>query len=183
MAVPERVWEVLDRIYIPATLLGALVIWIAIMGMLVLDVDVAELFAGGGGGGVPGVPAGGQLNPTVTITIYGGELPDGRFGFGFSPDDLSTPGPEIRVKQGDVVKVVFINIGKLRHGFVVTPTVSKTNPEVLFNAIVGPANDPIPPEGQGSIVFVADQAGEFFYQCPVANHGPKGMWGKFIVEP
>ncbi len=178
----ERIWRALDKIYLPVTMLVAAFIWIAIIVSVAFDIELISLGGQEAGGGVP-VPAQVAGPPTVVITVYGGELPGGKFGFGLSPDNITTPGPTIRVRQGDIVEIRFVNLGDLRHGFVVTPAVSKTNPEVLFGAIIGTASNPIAPNGEGSVVFVADRPGEFFYQCPVANHGPKGMWGKFIVEP
>ena len=177
----DKIWRFLDRIYLPITIIVAALIWVGIVATIAFDVQLLRL-GGQEVGGAPGqAPIAGP--PTVVITIYGGELPGGKFGFGLSPDNITTPGPTIRVKQGDVVEIRFVNLGKLRHGFVVTPAVSKTNPEVLFGALIGTASNPIAPNGEGSVIFVADTPGEFFYQCPVANHGPKGMWGKFIVEP
>ena len=178
----ERIWRALDKVYLPITILLAAFIWLAILFTVAFDIQLVSLGGGEAGGG-PGPAQQVAGPPTVVITIYGEELPGGKFGFGLSPDNITTPGPTIRVKQGDIVEIRFVNLGKLRHAFVVTPAVSKTNPEVLFGALIGSASNPIPPGGEGSVIFVADRPGEFFYQCPVSNHGPKGMWGKFIVEP
>ncbi|MEB3779279.1 MAG: multicopper oxidase domain-containing protein [Desulfurococcales archaeon] len=175
----ERIWSTLDKIYLPVVLAVAVLLWIGIIMTVAFNVQLLKL--GGQEGGVEGqVEALGP--PTVVITIYGKELPGGKFGFGLSPDNVTAPGPTIKVKQGDVVELRFVNMGKLRHGLVITDRVSKVNPEVLFGAQIGSASNPIPPGGDGSVVFVADRPGEFFYQCPVSNHGPKGMWGKLIVE-
>lgn len=182
----ERLWELAERYYIPFTVLAAILLWVGVMGAVLFDIQLPQAGeqaalgpAGGGGGGLPP----GQLQPDVVITIYGKELPGGKFGFGLSPDEITSPGPELRVRQGQVVEIRFVNMGKVRHGLAVVQSVEKTNPTILFNAIVGPPNNPIEPGGEGSVIFVASQAGEFYYQCPVPNHGPKGMWGKFIVEP
>ncbi len=184
-SLSERLWEIAERYYLQTALLVAILLWAAIIGALLFDIQLPKAggeAALGASGAVAALPQG-QLQPDVTITIYGGELPGGKFGFGLSPDELSTPGPEIRVKQGAVVELRFVNVGKLRHGLAIVPSVEKSNPTILFNALVGPPNNPIPPGGEGSVVFVASQPGEYYYQCPVPNHGPKGMWGKFIVEP
>ncbi len=183
--IVNKLWGMADRYYIHATLLAAILLWIAIIGAMIFDIQIpkaGEEAALGAGGGAVAIPQG-QLQPDVVITLYGGELPGGKFGFGLSPDELFTPGPEIRVKQGQVIELRFVNVGELRHGVAIVQSVEKSNPVILFNALVGPPNNPIPPGSEGSVVFVASQPGEFYYQCPVPNHGPKGMWGKFIVEP
>ena len=178
----DKVWRLLDKYYIHATVLAAIALWALVASALLIDIQLPqaqeELVGQPGGGG--GAPLGA---PDVVITIYGGELPGGVFGFGLSPDDIQSPGPEIRVKQGQVVEIRFVNLGSLRHGFAIVPEVKKTNPDILFNALVGPPSNPIPPGGEGSVIFVASQPGTYYYQCPVSNHGPKGMWGVFIVEP
>lgn len=179
-----KLWDIAERIYLPATIIAAALIWLAIIIVTVTGVEPLSVLAGGeeeapvapGAAGVAG------LQPTTTITLYAGELPGGRFGFGLSPDNITSPGPTIRVRVGEVVQITLINVGDVRHAFVITPQVVRTNPEVLFGAQIGSAARPLGSGEQGSVIFVATEPGEFFYQCPVANHGPKGMWGKIIVE-
>ncbi len=183
-SLKERLWLIAEKYYIPATILAALAIWLGVIGAFLFDLQVPQAGQEGAAlGGVPGGAAPAQLQPDVTIVLYADELPGGRFGFGLSPDNITSPGPEIRVKAGQVVELRLVNLGNLRHGVAIVQSVEKTNPVVLFNAIVGPPNNPIPPGGEGSVIFVASQPGEYYYQCPVPNHGPKGMWGVFIVEP
>ncbi|BAN89487.1 multicopper oxidase domain-containing protein [Aeropyrum camini] len=183
LPLKERLWALIDRYYLAATVLGAFLLWILVVAAIVANVQLPQVQeeelgqAVGGGGATPLGP------PEVVITLYAAELPGGKFGFGFSPDEITSPGPEIRVKQGQVVEIRLINLGNVRHAFAVVQEVAKTNPKILFNSAIGSPNNPIPPGSEGSVIFVASQAGTFYYQCPVSNHGPKGMWGVFTVEP
>ena len=171
------VWKTVDRVFIPAVIIVGILLWLSLPALTLLGLQ-PELQVAGAEFEVPTRP------PDVVITLYGGELPGGaRFGFGFSPDNITSPGPTIVVKQGQVVEIRFVNVGKLRHAFAVVERVERTNPRVIFGAQIASAQNPIPSGAEGSVVFVASQPGTFFYQCPVSNHGPKGMWGQIIVTP
>lgn len=171
------IMRVADRVFIAAVVLAAILLWLSVSIVMVFGLQ-PELRPPGEEIEVPTRP------PDVVITIFGAELPGGtRFGFGLSPDNITSPGPTIRVKQGQVVEIRFVNEGRLRHAFAIVERVERTNPNVLFGAIIASAQNPIGPGEEGSVIFVASRAGTFFYQCPVANHGPKGMWGTIIVEP
>lgn len=80
--------------------------------------------------------------------------------FAFSP-------AEMRVQQGDTVRVTFINSGGV-HDWKLDE----------FNA----ATKVIQAGQQETIEFVADRAGEFEYYCSVGNHRQMGMVGTLIVE-
>lgn len=74
---------------------------------------------------------------------------------------------EIKVKVGDTVRVT-VNAEDGTHDWVIDE----------FNARTQYLSD-----GQAeSVVFVADQAGEFEYYCSVGDHRAMGMVGKLIVE-
>lgn len=80
--------------------------------------------------------------------------------FSFAPS-------EIRVKKGDVVKIIFKNTESL-HDWVVDE----------FNA-----RTPKITGGQtAEIQFVASKAGTFEYYCSVGTHRQQGMRGNLIVE-
>ncbi len=118
--------------------------------------------------------------PTVTFTVYGGEINQTRFGFGFSSSNLTSPGPVLSFNLSDVVKVTFFNVGQYAHGFEVTNAPS-SGATVLFSAAVGSASSPLSPGQSGSITFKADKTGSFFYICPVPGHAELGMWGNVTV--
>lgn len=74
---------------------------------------------------------------------------------------------EMRVKQGDTVRVTFTN-GEGMHDWVLDEFDVRT--EVLEAG------------ASETVEFVADAAGEFEYYCSVGNHRAQGMVGKLIVE-
>jgi cytochrome c oxidase subunit II len=80
--------------------------------------------------------------------------------FKFSPT-------EIRVKQGDKVRVTLNNTNGM-HDFVIDEFNVKT--KVIQGA------------GSDVVEFTADKKGTFEYYCSVGNHRQMGMVGKLIVE-
>jgi len=130
----------------------------------------------------PAAPAPEALGePTVTITIVGGSTKDG-FGFALKGfEEIESPGPELRVKVGDVVKIIFENKGEIPHTFTILAD-KREDAQVLFGASIGTASKPIQPEKTGSIVFKPNRAGVFYYGCVVPNHINLGMWGILRVE-
>lgn len=118
-----------------------------------------------------------ELTPTIELTLYMGELPGGKLGFGLSQDEITSPGPVIRVRVGDVVKITVINIGDMPHSFAIVPSLSDS-PQILFNS----ATPVIQPGESESIVFRVDRVGSFYYQCTVIGHWELGMYGEFIIE-
>jgi len=82
-------------------------------------------------------------------------------------DGLSYIPEEIRVNEGDRIRLTFRNTGgfhdwRLDEFDAATSQFSGGNSE--------------------TIEFVADEAGEFEFYCSVGNHRARGMWGNFIVE-
>ena len=76
--------------------------------------------------------------------------------------------PEIRVKEGDRVKINFKSTSGF-HDFVIDEFNVKTNQ-------VKPEN------GMTSAEFIADTKGTFEYYCSIGQHRANGMKGKLIVE-
>lgn len=75
--------------------------------------------------------------------------------------------PEIKVKQGDKVKIEFTSSEGF-HDWVVDE----------FNA----ATKRVKAGESSSVEFTADKKGTFEYYCSVGEHRDNGMFGKFIVE-
>ena len=75
--------------------------------------------------------------------------------------------PEIRVKEGDVVRITFKNESG-HHDFVIDE----------FNVATEQTNGPT----EEIVTFVADKTGTFEYYCSVLGHKQLGMKGKLIVE-
>ncbi len=74
---------------------------------------------------------------------------------------------EMKVKQGDTVKIVFENKEGF-HDWVIDE----------FNA----RTQQLPAGKSETIEFVADKNGTFEYYCSVGSHRANGMVGKLIVE-
>lgn len=110
---------------------------------------------------VGGGPA--EVIPEVkTFEVIGRFIPDQPFdqSFEFNPK-------EIRVKQGDVVRINFKSTLGM-HDWKVDKFNSQTR-----QIQTGESAD---------ITFVADRKGEFTYYCSVGDHRARGMVGKLIVE-
>jgi FtsP/CotA-like multicopper oxidase with cupredoxin domain len=87
------------------------------------------------------------------------------------------PGPTIRVKEGDRVRINFFNATDHPH-------------TVHFHGIHPGESDgvfePVPPDGTFVYEFDAEPFGVHLYHChvmPLAKHIAKGMYGAFIIDP
>jgi plastocyanin len=118
--------------------------------------------------------------PNVEIHLYGDEISGAKFGFGFSPDSVTSPGPTLNFTVGDVVKVTFHNIGAFLHNFAIVSELSSDAP-VLFNSQIASASNPVTAGGSGSVIFTVNQAGNFYYICQVSGHVALGMYGNVTV--
>lgn len=120
-----------------------------------------------------------QRSPDFEFTIYAGD-----YGFGLSGDTISSPGPELRVKQGSLVKLTLVNIGRAMHVLTVVGEL-KEDPYVLpifEGAQAGSLSNPVPPGGSLTVYFIADKPGTYYYICNIPGHVRLGMWGLFVVE-
>ena len=91
--------------------------------------------------------------PTVNIVLYEGENSGSQYGFGYSPNTLTSPGPTLRFTTSDVVNITVINVGKIPHAFAIT-SAPRTGAKVLFNAEIGSASNPLQP-GQEAQLFLS----------------------------
>lgn len=116
----------------------------------------------------------------LTIEIAPGVEVD-TWAFGFEGQKVSVPGPEIRVKEGDFVRVYFKNTHSLPH-------------TIHFHGSLAPFNSDGVPDwsqrevGSGEVFiyeFIAKRPGTHFYHCHYQTllHLDMGMYGAFIVEP
>ena len=144
------------------------------------------------------------MDTTRQIVIVGGELNDSPLGAGFAMlgENITSPGPTIRVKKGDQVTMTFVNVhgysrlhrlsyglplppDGILHNFVIVAE-KKGLPEQkpLWGAKIGelPYLDGPKPGSGGSVTFSPDTPGDFFYICAIADHVTYGMYGSFIVE-
>ena len=116
----------------------------------------------------------------IDLTITGGEL-DNLFGFGNLDEELSAPGPTINIKNGQVVKIIFENIGDIPHTFRIADG-NTTDSTILFNSSIGDNSNPIAPGQLSTITFEVDQSGTFHYICTIPGHADRGMTGIIVIE-
>ena len=100
-----------------------------------------------------------------------------QWAFGFPGQMPSVPGPELRVKQGDLVRITLHNTFDQPH-------------TIHLHGIVSLAQrmdglDPVLPGQSFTYEFVATDAGTFAYHCHFQTnlHLDMGMYGALIVEP
>jgi nitrite reductase (NO-forming) len=132
----------------------------------------------------PGESTGQSVKPTGvshTFDLAFTETSDLRtLGFN-APKGETNANPEIRVKAGDTVTINVVNNGVMPHAFGVV-----SDPDepltVIFNSKIKAADNPILKGQTGSVTFVADKPGHYYYICTVPGHSLQGMQGDFIVE-
>jgi FtsP/CotA-like multicopper oxidase with cupredoxin domain len=91
------------------------------------------------------------------------------------------PGPTIRVRQGDRVRVEFFNAGDHPHS-IHFHGIHPGNMDGVFD----PASGVVDPGGQYTYEFDAEPFGLHLYHChtaPLAKHIAKGLYGAFIIDP
>ncbi len=98
--------------------------------------------------------------------------------FGTTPDNGTVPGPVIRVRVGDTIRVHLIN-----------PDTNQVGHSIDFHASQVAWNDEmttINPGEEKVYEWTADYAGVWMYHCgtsPALHHIANGMYGMVIVEP
>jgi uncharacterized cupredoxin-like copper-binding protein len=120
--------------------------------------------------------------PNVQVTLYAGEASATVYGFGNSSTTITSPGPTLTFKVGDVVNMTLINFGQMPHNWVITGS-KQLGAEVLFDAEVASDTVPLLSNQTASHVFTLTQAGTFFYLCEIQGHLQLGMWGNVVVNP
>jgi nitrite reductase (NO-forming) len=100
------------------------------------------------------------------------------YAYGLTPDTATVPGPVLRVKVGDTVRIHLHN-----------PATNKMPHSIDFHASMVAWNDEmtdINPGEEKLYEFTANYAGVFMYHCGTAgvlSHLMNGMYGMIIVEP
>jgi len=87
------------------------------------------------------------------------------------------PGPTIRVRHGDRVRIAFTNATEHHHGL----HFHGIHPSSMDASIVQ-----VPPGGRFTYEFDAEPFGVHLYHChasPLAEHLARGLYGAFIVDP
>jgi len=100
-------------------------------------------------------------------------------------DEMRFVPETIDVRQGETIRLVLINTGKLPHEFVIG-TKKDLDQHAAMMMDSGMAHDEphaaqVPPGSTGEIVWNFNRAGHFDYACLIAGHYQAGMTGKISV--
>ena len=99
----------------------------------------------------------------------------------FSPE-------RIAVRQGETLRFVLRNPGRLLHEFVIGTRQENQSHAELMLKFPGMEHDApwmahVPPGRTGQIVWTFNRAGEFEFACLIAGHYQSGMRGTITVAP
>ena len=125
---------------------------------------------------LPPVPAGEVVEVKLTVKDQVVEIAPGVRYRIWSFAGTGVPGPVIRARQGQTVKVTITNGGSIPHS-------------IDFHAARIPPNEAFRDAKPGesfSYQFVASDPGVFMYHCgtkPVLAHIANGMYGAIVVDP
>lgn len=97
----------------------------------------------------------------------------------FSPDQLT-------VKQGETIRFVHRNQGKLLHEFVLGTQVDLDAHAAMMVKFPGMEHDEpymahVGPGKSGEMIWTFNRAGDFDFACLIAGHYQAGMVGKVLV--
>jgi nitrite reductase (NO-forming) len=125
----------------------------------------------------PVLPAGAAERKTFSLTVQDKRI---EIGLGLNYDawtyDGTVPGPVLRVREGDEVKINLVNPTSMAHG--IDTHAAEIAPKIHFDAARGQRNL--------GYTFRANVPGAFLYHCsaiPMLSHVANGMYGMMIVDP
>ncbi len=129
----------------------------------------------------------------VLVAGWAGDPSDRLGGYAVEGEEITSPGPTIRVREGDTVTITFENAHFWEDGrpfgephnitIVRDKDESVWEMQPLWDANVGGYRTAgLKPGERESVTFTADTAGTFYYVCAYADHIDHGMWGSFVVE-
>jgi len=117
---------------------------------------------------------GARADSVRNFTLYGSYTS----GWGFSADNITSPGPTISVTLNDVVNLTITNVDPANSYAAHRFLLSYENSSIPQS---GDALSPqISPEQTIVFTFTANVSGTFTYYC---THHPTPMYGTFIVTP
>jgi uncharacterized cupredoxin-like copper-binding protein len=120
------------------------------------------------------------LAATMSVTLYADEISASSYGFAYTANAITSPGPPLTFKLGDIVNFTLVNNGDMPRNWALTDS-NQTDASVLFNAQIGSDTNPHQTNQTGNVVFTVAKAGDFFYICQVPGHVQLGIWGKVTV--
>jgi len=99
----------------------------------------------------------------------------------FTPDT-------IEVEQGETVRFVLLNKGRLLHEMVIGTRAALAEHAEMMKKFPGMEHAEaymahVPPGKQGEIVWRFNRAGEFDFACLIPGHFEAGMRGSIVVRP
>ena len=128
-------------------------------------------------------PQTGTPDVAMTLTAEQGDLPleGGPTVDGYTFNG-SSPGPEIRVTQGDLVEVTLVNESVSEGVTIHWHGVDVPNAE---DGVAGVTQDAVPTGGEHVYRFVADDTGTYWYHSHQVSHEQVrgGLFGTLVVEP
>ena len=137
------------------------------------DVSVAELTG----------PQEGTPDVAVTVTARKGrfELATGEEVDGYTLNGTS-PGPEIRARQGDLVEVTLVNKSVPGGATLHWHGIDVPNAE---DGVAGVTQDAVPVGGKHVYRYVAEDAGTYWYHSHQVSHEQvkRGLFGVVVIEP
>jgi FtsP/CotA-like multicopper oxidase with cupredoxin domain len=110
-----------------------------------------------------------KATTTRHFTLYGSATK----GWGFSANDITSPGPTVVVEQGDTVNLTLISSDGITHKFFVSYT----------NASSPSSGDPQSPDFSFIAYYnftASNTVGTYIYRC---SFHPATMWGYFQIVP
>ena len=128
------------------------------------------------------VGVGAPLKPTVSETLYAGQVSLTVYGFGNSATDIISPGPTLNFTVGEIVNMTVYNVGSMGHNWALVND-NATSAKVLFSAQIDGGSLPIPVNETGSVIFKVTKPGNYYYICQVLGHVQLGMWGNVVINP
>jgi uncharacterized cupredoxin-like copper-binding protein len=119
-------------------------------------------------------------NNGTPLTLFAGEVSSASYGFGNTATSIATApnAPTLQLKEGQSYTMTVTNSGTMPHAWEITR--DKTTSTVLFGAKIAPTSF-LATGASGSVTFTPNEAGTFYYICPVPGHVALGMWGTVIV--
>jgi uncharacterized cupredoxin-like copper-binding protein len=103
-------------------------------------------------------------------------------------DDMRFTPDRIELRQGETVRFVVRNAGKVMHEFVIgTKQELEEHAALMVKFPTMEHDEPymahVPPGKSGEIVWTFNRAGEFDFACLIAGHFSAGMVGRIKVLP
>jgi uncharacterized cupredoxin-like copper-binding protein len=102
-------------------------------------------------------------------------------------DNMRFAPSQIQVKQGETVRLVAVNAGKVLHEIVIgTPQELKVHAEMMKKHPGMEHDEPymahVDPGQKGVIVWTFNRAGSFEFACLIPGHFEAGMIGRITVK-